>query len=93
MVRNLQRVQHNWDQLSRVLVREGADTPALGRTYVAVVQAVLLHGLETWTMAPRIGRVLGGLHLSVAPRMKLQQPQRGWDGRWVYLLLMEAMGD
>ena len=93
MVRNLQRVRHNWDQMSRVLVREGADTPALGRTYVAVVQAVLLHWLERWTMAPRIGRVLGGLHLSVAPRMKVQQPKRGWDGRWVYPLLMEAMED
>ena len=72
VVRNLHRARQNWYHLSRVLVREGADNPTLGRTYVAVVQAVLLHGLETWKMAPRIRRVLVGLHHSVAPSMTLQ---------------------
>ena len=92
-MRNLQRERHNWDQLSRVLVREGADTPMSGRIYVAVVQAVLLYGLETCVMLPHIWRLLGGLNLSVAPRMKLQQTKIGWDVRCVYPPLTEAMED
>ena len=61
--------------------------------YVEVVQAVLLYGLETWVMSPRIVRTLGGFRRSVARRLIEWQPRRVIDGMWVYPLLAEAMDE
>ena len=58
---------------------------------MAVVQAVILYGSETWVMTPCIGRVLDGFHHRVGCRMTGQQPRRGWDGGWVHPPLMGAM--
>ena len=57
--------------------------PVLGRICVAVVQGVVLYKLETWVMTPRILRVLGGFHHSVAHRLTGRQTWRGRDGGWV----------
>ena len=51
------------------MIREGADTCDMGRIYVAVVQAVMIYGLETWVITSHIGRVLGGFHNRVACRL------------------------
>ena len=34
----------------------------VGIFYIAVVQVVLLYGLESWVMSPQIGKVLGSIH-------------------------------
>ena len=67
MVRNLQKARQKWAQLTRVLVREGVDACTLGQIYLAMVQSVLVYGLETWVMTPHIGRVLGGFHTLSLP--------------------------
>ena len=90
-VRNLRRERQKWERISRVLGREGTDSWKSGIIYVVVVQAVLLHGLETWVMTPHIGRVLGGFHHRVACRLTRWQHCIGRDGKWVYILLEEAM--
>ena len=69
VVKNLWREKEKWARPSRVLGREVADACTLGRIYVAVVQAVLIYGLETWVTKMRIGRVFGGFHHRVAHRM------------------------
>ena len=73
------------------LGRESAYAQTLGRICMAVVQAVLMYGLETWTMRLRMGRELGRFHHRVACRMTGQLPRRGREGRWIYLPLEEAM--
>ena len=60
--KNLWREHKKWARMTRVLSREGADARTLGQIYLAVVQSVMLYGLETWVMTPHIGRVLGGFH-------------------------------
>ena len=50
VVHNLWRSRKKWVRLFRVLIREGADARTLGRIYMALVQAVMLYGLETWLM-------------------------------------------
>ena len=42
------------------IVREGVNPRALGMFYKAVVQAVLIFGVETWVMTPHMGLALGG---------------------------------
>ena len=50
MVHNLRKVRKKWAQLLQVLIREGADDHELGLFYVAVMQMVLLYGLEMWVI-------------------------------------------
>ena len=52
MEQNLRKARGKWGQLSKILVIEGADRIMPGRFYVAVVQAVLLFGYETWVLTP-----------------------------------------
>ena len=69
VVHNLWQSRQKWAHMSSVLSREGADARTSGRIYVAVVNVVLLYGLETWVTTPHIGRVLVGLHHRVASRV------------------------
>ena len=61
-----------------------------GIFYIAVVQVLLLYGLEMWVMSPRIGRTMGGLHHQVVRRQMGKMPQSNMDGTWKYLYLEEA---
>ena len=47
VVRNLRYARQKWEQLTDVLIREGADAQTLGHIYLAVVQSVLIYGSET----------------------------------------------
>ena len=47
VVRNLRQAQKNWERMTHVLGREGADAQTLGMLYVVLVQAVLIYVLET----------------------------------------------
>ena len=58
-----------------------------------VFLVVLLYGLEKWVMTPYIRGVLDGFQHRVAQRLTGRQPQRGWDGGWVYHPLTEAMAE
>ena len=73
------------------MIREGADAWTSGIIYGAVVQAVMMYGLETWVMTPCIGRFWGGFHHRVVLRMTGRQPHIGRDGGWVYPLLEDTM--
>ena len=58
---------------------------------MAVIQAVLLYGSETWVTTPCIEKYLGGFHHRVVCRLMGRQPLRVIDGRWRYFLTEEAM--
>ena len=49
---NLRRAWGKWGRLAKILVREISDRRKTGHFYVAVFQAVLLFGSETWLLAP-----------------------------------------
>ena len=65
----------------------------MGENYLAVVKLVILYRPETWVMTPRIERVWGGFHISVARKLMGRQLWRGQDGVWVYLPLEDAMAE
>ena len=68
----------------RILSREGA-VPRVSRFFfTAVVQAVMLFGLETWVVPPRMGKALGGFQDQVERRLTGRPPQRELDGKWIY---------
>ena len=49
---NLYKAQNRCSCLSIILGREGADPRTTGHFYIAVVQEVLLFGVETWVVTP-----------------------------------------
>ena len=55
-----------------------------GFFFKAVVQAVLLFGLETWLFTPRMGKSTGGIQAQVARRLMGRLPQRTSNGKLTY---------
>ena len=53
--------QKIWARLTRILEREGSIPRVSGMFFTAVVQAVLIFGLEMWVMTPRMGQDQGGV--------------------------------
>ena len=62
-----------------------------GNFFKAVVQQVLLFGLETWVVTPRMERALNSFMNEAARRITGRQQRRGWDGKWFYSSLEWAM--
>ena len=73
---NIWKARSIWERFSRILGQEGSYPRTYGTFYKAVVQEILLFGLETWVMKPRIGRTLGGFQHRVAHSMSGMQPAR-----------------
>ena len=71
---NLVKPQKSWGSLSRIPIREGADTRVSGNFFKAVVQAVLLFGAEPWVLTPRIERDLESFQNGAARRITGRQP-------------------
>ena len=73
-----------------IISREGAE-PRVSRFFLkAVVQAVLLFGLETWVVTPRMGRDLGVFQDQVARRLMGRFLRRKPDINWKYTLAAMA---
>ena len=84
VVNNLSRARAVWKWMTRILSREGAEPRVSIFFFKAVVQAVLLFGLETWVVTPRIVRVLGGFQDQVPRRLTRRIPWQKNDGKWEY---------
>ena len=82
VVGNLQKARKFWARMKRILGRYGASPRVSGMSFKAVVQVVLLFGLETWVMTPPMGRDLGGFQHRFSRRIIGRQPQRKVDGSW-----------
>ena len=67
--------------MSRVLGREGADPKVSRAFYIAVTQAVLLSGLETWVLTERMEKALDSFQSMVAREIMGRQPRQRKDGR------------
>jgi hypothetical protein len=83
IAKNIRKARARWGQISRLLVREGADSKIAGNFYKVVVQSVLLYGSETWVVSQSIMRSLTGFHNQVARRISgcpihLNQQTQDW---------------
>ena len=74
-VGNLWKARKSWGRLLRILSREGADPKVLGYFFKAVTQAVLLFGVETWVITPRMERALSIFQHRVARRITGRHPR------------------
>ena len=80
VVGNLGKARNSWGQLSRILIREGADPKVSEFFNKAVAQAVLLFRAETWVLTLRMERGMDSFQHRVAQHITGRQPMRreGW---------------
>jgi len=88
----LKKARSRWGSLSRILVREGAIPRVSGMFYKAVVQAVLLHGCESWVLTDKVWKVLASFHNGAARCITRKMTYKVGEV-WIYPPLEEARED
>ena len=59
--------------------------------YIALTQAVLLFGSETWVLTAKMEKALDTFQARVARKLTGRKPRRGIDGTWYYSSLLGEM--
>ena len=68
----------------KLLGKEVNGRRTVGKFYVAVVQAVILFGLETWVINPCLEKSLKGFHHYAVQWMAVMVLKCQRDGTWLY---------
>ena len=80
---NLKNTRKRWGGMVRLFTADGARSRTLARFYVAVVQAVLLHGSETWVLTQRQRRRLDTFHHRCARFIANEHIRQLPTGEWI----------
>ena len=80
MVRKLAQAKTVWSRMLRILIREGATPQVYGLFFNAVIQLLLIFGVESWVVTPLMGKDLGGFQTQVEIRLTGKLPRRTTDG-------------
>ena len=84
IVEQLRRARQKWNSIAKILKREGANAKTMAKFYMAVVQAVLLYGAESWTITTRNWTKLQSFHRRAMRYMTGQHIRQDSDGTWTY---------
>jgi hypothetical protein len=79
---NIKKASKAWFQMYRVLSRQTADPRVMARFYLAVVQAKLLYGSETWVLSQSLLRRLETFHARCARTLAHRHIHPNPDGTW-----------
>ena len=90
VVRNLSWARAVCRRMTRILSREEVALRVSGYLFNAVIQAVLLFGLETWMVTPRMGKALEEFQSQVERRLTGRIPRRTPKGKWTYTSVVTA---
>jgi hypothetical protein len=81
---NLKKARDCWARIHLLLRREGASLKYMTRFYLAIVQAKLLYGSETWVPSKRDLNRLERFHARCARSLANQPIRLLNDGTWVH---------
>ncbi len=81
---NLKKARKSWGRVSCILRAENASPKVCGVFYIAIVQAVLLFGSETWKLSSLSLKILEGFHIRAACYMAGKMPTKNPNGTWTY---------
>ena len=84
ILEQLKRARLKWNSISKILKREGANAKTMAKFYMAVVQAVLLYGAESWTITKKNWSKLRSFHRRAMRYMAGQHIRQRKDGTWKY---------
>ena len=62
ILENIRTARQKWNLIVNILKCEGANAACMSRFYMAVVQAVLLYGADSWSISEKNMRLLRGFH-------------------------------
>ncbi len=82
----LRKARGTWAQVGKVLRGENAPPTVAAKFYLAIIQAILLYGSETWVISLQAMARREGFHIRAAWCMA--QKHKPWQGpwkEWVYL--------
>ena len=81
---NITKASKVWFGMYRVLSYDGANAHTMARFYLAVVQAKLLYGSETWVLSQRTLDRLERFHARCARHVTRRHMRPLPDGTWEY---------
>ena len=82
VLRNVGKARRVWNQLGKLLRREGEEPQVFAIFYRVVVQSVLLFGEETWVLSEARSRKLEGVHVGFLWWKTSQGAVRQKDRTW-----------
>jgi exonuclease III len=85
------KARYRWHRCGRVLSSLGATPRIMARFYLAIVQAILLYGSETWNISQRSLRRLETFHHRCARYIAHRHIHRLVDGTWIYPSSIEIL--
>jgi hypothetical protein len=81
---NIKKARQRWNCIANIMKREGANAKTMAKIYLAVVQAVLLYGADSWAVSDRNLRKLRTFHHRAIRYMTGQHIRKRDDGVWEY---------
>jgi hypothetical protein len=84
IIEQLKRARQKWNSIAKILKREGANAKTMAKFYMAVVQAVLLYGAESWTITGKNWKRLRSFHKRAMRYMTGQHIRKDDDGIWTF---------
>jgi hypothetical protein len=84
MLATMKSARDCWGRIRRLLCRDGVCTKTMARFYLAVVQAKLLNGSETWVLTKRDMDRLERFHAHCARNLACKPIRRLPDGTWLH---------
>jgi hypothetical protein len=88
---NLRKGRQRWARVSTVLRAEGLPPKAGAMFYKAIVQSVLLYGVETWVLTASMRKTLAGFHHRVGQSLSGLRPFRRLNETWEYPPVADAL--
>ena len=82
VLRKTRKARQVWGWLGKLLWKEGAELAVSEIFYRAVVQAVLLFGVETWVLSAPMMQILEGAHVGLLRQVIVKQEIWRRDGSW-----------
>ena len=88
---NLAKARKRWARVSVVLRRTCLGPRVAAMFYKAIVQSVLLFGVETWTLSESMLKCLTGFHHRIARQLSGKTAQRLPHGAWQHHPAADAL--
>ena len=78
----IRKARQQWNCIANILKREGANAMTMAKFYMAVVQAVLLYGSDSWVITNRNWKKLRAFHNNALRYMTGRHIRKLDDGTW-----------
>ena len=82
--RQLSKAKSRWWRMARILKHEGANAKTMAKFYMAIIQAILLYGAESWALTRGHLRKLNSFHLRSVRYMTGKHIRKRENDSWEY---------